>query len=166
LPPAICSADGWRLVFQDGSSEIEDCAGLEFVRDGLFLRKTQDPAARTTAADAATRISTTRCPEPPECVDVVVDVAVEEELVVELPDARTGGVVAAEELCCDGIVLEDELVELKTGVRVKGCVKLYSIEQFVMAPSEAVSQVQYWLWYSPEMLFWATVRVKLFTYQS
>jgi hypothetical protein len=33
--------------------------------------------------------------------------------------------------CCDAlVVLEDTLVELNTGVRVKGCVKLYSIEQF------------------------------------
>jgi hypothetical protein len=46
-----------------------------------------DAAAKTTtAADAAAKISTPRCPEPPERVDVVVDVVVEEALVVELPD--------------------------------------------------------------------------------
>lgn len=73
----------------------------------------------------------------------MVDVAVEEELVVELPVARTGEGFAVAELCCDVIALEDKLVVVNTGVRVKGCVKLYSIEQFVMAPSEAVSHVQY-----------------------
>jgi hypothetical protein len=46
-------------------------------------------------------------------------------------------------LCCDVVALEDTLVELNTGVRVKGCVKLYSSMQFVMVPSAAVSQVQY-----------------------
>ena len=47
------------------------------------------------------------------------------------------------ELCCAVVALEDKLVELNTGVRVKGCEKLYSMLQFDMAPSEAVSQVQY-----------------------
>lgn len=48
---------------------------------GFFLRTTQEVAAATTTrTEAAAKMYTSRCPEPPEWVDVVV----EDEVVLEL----------------------------------------------------------------------------------